>query len=142
MLKYRGITLDGYWITGYLTYSKKEKLYYITEDNDNEFSFPVIPESLSVTYTGLTDKNGNQIYASFEVDGKMSKGGDIISYIDEIMNGSQSGVIYEDTSNEGNMFFDAKLLQFNVSNRISIDIESLFEGKEYIEIIGKQWEDK
>ena len=58
---------------------------------------------------------------------------------DEVMNGSQSGVIYEDTSNEGNMFFDAKLLQFNVSNRISIDIESLFEGKEYIEIIGKQW---
>ena len=138
MFKFRGITLDGYWITGYLTYSKKEKLYYITEDNDNEFSFPVIPESLAVTYTGLTDKNGNSIFASFEVDGKLSRGGDIINGI---------GIIEDNEGYETEIPLDNLKIQFD-GQRFAITDNIKFPLQWYvnflyqmanIEIIGKQW---
>jgi hypothetical protein len=41
-------------------------------------TYEVITESLAM-FTGLYDKNGVPIFGSFEVDGKMSKGGDIIN---------------------------------------------------------------
>lgn len=72
------------------------------------------PETLGVTYSGLTDKNGEQIYASFEIDGRMTKGGDIIETMD----------------------FDEIAVKFKNYSFNTYDVN--FHSTE---IIGKQWED-
>jgi len=67
------------WILGYLIVSSDGQYYIVTnfdEWGDIE-SYIVLPESLAM-YTGLKDKNGKRIFGSIPVDGRMSKGGDII----------------------------------------------------------------
>ena len=46
--------------------------------------YQVHTESLAIC-TGLPDKNGKIIFSSFEIDGKMTKGGDILECQDRIV---------------------------------------------------------
>jgi hypothetical protein len=103
-------------------YNIRDLLFVVLDDE-----YEVFPESLSVTYTGLTDKNGNQIYASSEIDGKMSRGGDILKF------GAQLGSISD-------VKFITKNAGFLVRDKYG-DWLWLYDviASTDIEIIGKQW---
>lgn len=76
LITYRGCDDEGDEIIGFLDYSPNENQYYITERTGVYLTFPVATESLSI-YTGVNDVNGIPIFASFELDGTMTKGGDV-----------------------------------------------------------------
>lgn len=126
MFKFRAKKLDSdEWIESPNISVVKTELsvtYYL----DNRI---VIPESLSVTYTGLTDKNGNSIFASFEVDGKMSKGGDIIQFDDWNLKFTKATVYFQKDC----FYADDKDPIGNVS------LYYLIKNNRDIEITGKQW---
>jgi hypothetical protein len=67
------------WIEGYHVFDKFVNKHYLQIPVDDDFDdyFEVIPGTLSMS-TGLKDKNGTMIFGSFEVDGKMNKGGDVV----------------------------------------------------------------
>jgi hypothetical protein len=89
---FRGQKNNGDWIEGSLI--KCGNSYYIATTNascyepvDNQCGNycildgvqPIIPETLSIS-TSQLDKNKTMIFGSFEVDGKMSSGGDRIKF--------------------------------------------------------------
>lgn len=76
------------WVTGYLT----------SKDHIN--GIWVKPESLSIS-TGKLDSNEQEIFASFEIDGKMTTGGDVVAGI--------SGGAYPVFYNDDNTSFELKL---------------------------------
>ncbi|MFA5158183.1 MAG: YopX family protein [Patescibacteria group bacterium] len=92
MIKYRGKRKDNSeWVKGGIlhyqyavtyiiggkTYIIGGKTYHDGYGNTYELSTPVLPETVGM-FTGLNDKNGIEIYSSIEIDGVMSKGGDIV----------------------------------------------------------------
>jgi hypothetical protein len=92
MFLFRGQRIDNKeWVEGY--YVKCRGFHYILPPyNDNGFDerwveedsggwFAVSPESLSIS-TGQLDKNKKEIFGSFEIDGKMSRGGDRVECAD------------------------------------------------------------
>jgi len=121
MFKFRGFTKSEF-IEGDLV---KREGYWIYKDNK---AYSIIPESLAVTYTGLTDKSGNQIYASFEVGGKMSKGGDVVE------------LIYVDTKMQAIVKFSNGCFELKSKGTIWGLLKRAYELNFPIEIIGKQWE--
>ena len=134
MFKFRAKTKENYWIEGFLNISPSG-IYSITEKHNREI---IIPESLSVTYTGLTDKNGKQIYASFEVDGKMSRGGDIINGIGMLED--NEGYETEIPLDNLNVQFDGH--RFTITDNIKFPLQwyvNFLYQMANIEIIGKQW---
>lgn len=58
---FRGYSEDHEWVYGSLTYSYKEDLYYITEWNEEELSFPVEKESIGL-WTGRLDVDEQMIF--------------------------------------------------------------------------------
>lgn len=92
MNKYRGKdAITGEWVTGDKVTIGKD--IYILPDYCNEIEhaeedlyliqglISIDPSTLAQE-TGLSDKNSKPIFGSFPVDGVMSKGGDIIKYMD------------------------------------------------------------
>lgn len=72
-------------VKGWLNYDAVEKEYFIMDNcwfrGENNRTLitglfhEIIPSTLSMQ-TGQTDKNGEMIYGSFRLDGKMTEGGD------------------------------------------------------------------
>lgn len=128
------------WVEGEL-----HKQFYKHEDEDYSgyaikptytTSQSVEPESLSVSYTGLIDKNCNQIFASFEVDGKMSIGGDIVR---TDRNRKKWIVAFKNLELMVRLIPDTK---YKTIEKYSIPkyLTLLKTNGANIEIIGKQWE--
>ena len=86
-MKYRGKTKDGKWVYGYLRgftprTNAKENVteYSIFTDDYYDNIYEVIPETIGMT-TGLEVKCGKETFGSISINGKMSRGGDIVKYI-------------------------------------------------------------
>lgn len=80
MFKFRGQTKSGEWVVGGLTrgYVNDELRYvYHVEDDELNLYLDIQPGTLSVS-TGKLDSNGVEIFASFEVGGVMTDGGDVV----------------------------------------------------------------
>lgn len=80
MFKFRGQTKSGEWVVGGLTrgYVNDELRYvYHVEDDELNLYLDIQPGTLSVS-TGKLDSNGVEIFASFEIDGVMTTGGDAV----------------------------------------------------------------
>ena len=144
MFKFRGLTDGNEWAYGNLINERGTDYIKLLSINPlggvmHDYCLNVIPESLAVTYTGLTDKNGKQIYASFEVDGKMTRGGDIINGIGIIED--NEGYETEITLDNLNVQFDGQ--RFAIADYIKFPLQwyvNFLYQMANIEIIGKQWE--
>ncbi len=94
MRQYRGKRIDnGLWIEGCLfKYKFSDKVYIVSNSYSAEelrydkrlfnmgFAWnEVLPESVGQS-TGLKDCKGVEIFGSIEINGNLSKGGDILSY--------------------------------------------------------------
>lgn len=126
MFKFRGQTKSGEWVVGGLTrgYVNDELRYvYHVEDDELNLYLNIQPGTLSVS-TGKLDSNGVEIFASFEIDGVMTTGGDAVS-----VNGNNYNIKYSPDL--------ASFIAVNVNGKESgklfhyIDIDNLT-------IIGKQ----
>lgn len=126
MFKFRGQTKSGEWVVGGLTrgYVNDELRYvYHVEDDELNLYLDIQPGTLSVS-TGKLDSNGVEIFASFEIDGVMTTGGDAVS-----VNGNNYNIKYSPDL--------ASFIAVNVNGKESgklfhyIDIDNLT-------IIGKQ----
>jgi len=121
MFKFRGQTKSGEWVVGDLDTTTKNINYEIWAGKDEWYA--VHPETLSVS-TGKLDSNGVEIFASFEIDGVMTTGGDAVS-----VNGNNYNIKYSPDL--------ASFIAVNVNGKESgklfhyIDIDNLT-------IIGKQ----
>lgn len=80
-MKFRGKRKYGNEvITGYYNAIDGVHHYIFNDDNLNSPDwFEIDPTTLAMG-TGVTDKNGTMIYGSVPVEGKMSKGGDVVTY--------------------------------------------------------------
>jgi len=92
-MRYRGLTKEGDWIYGW--YCKVSNRHLIIKKNARLVNplgglviqirqkyyidgfIEVIPESVGMSIV-LNDKNGKEIFGSIPIDGKMTKGGDIV----------------------------------------------------------------
>lgn len=131
MFKFRALTTeDNEILVGELI--RDCDTYYIKPTNVSYVYFDaylgihqIKPETLSVTYSGLVDKNGTEIYASFEIDGEMTKGGDVVKFFDTTTGATFLGYM---------QFYSASFC-------INTDYCKHYRIQDYnIEIIGKQWE--
>lgn len=124
MFKFRGQTKSGEWVVGDLINYPYKNNYNIFNCIDGVTSrSEVHPHTLSVS-TGKLDSNGVEIFASFEIDGVMTTGGDAVS-----VNGNNYNIKYSPDL--------ASFIAVNVNGKESgklfhyIDIDNLT-------IIGKQ----
>lgn len=85
--EYRGETKNGKVVFGWLNYDAVEKCYFIMENcwfrgRENitltTGLFYEITQSTLARYTGQKDKHEICIYGSFELNGKMTEGGDVV----------------------------------------------------------------
>lgn len=89
MFKFRGQTKSGEWVVGWLIcFGEHIKSYVIYHTSDGVICSETHPHTLSVS-TGKLDSNKQEIFASFEVDGVMTEGGDVVS-----VNGNNYNIKY------------------------------------------------
>lgn len=101
MFKFRGQRKDnGEWVVGYYVvwYEIDEDVHTIRADDGRYYK--VHPSSLSIGFSKL-DSTRAEIFASFEIDGKMTTGGDVVEGI--------SGGAYPVFYNTDNTSFELKL---------------------------------
>lgn len=78
MFKFRGQTKSGEWVVGWLIcFGEHIKSYVIYHTSDGVICSEIHPHTLSVSF-GKLDSNGVEIFASFEIDGVMTQGGDLV----------------------------------------------------------------
>lgn len=85
MFKFRGQRKDnGEWVVGWLVLNAKnfgrevaENHWYIVPIERVYLCHEIHPHTLSIS-TGKLDSNGTEIFASFEIDGTMTEGGDVV----------------------------------------------------------------
>lgn len=125
-IKFRGLAIKGKrWVYGY--YCKVEGTHYIIPESAEDYNSYIIglievdPESVG-QFTGIRDKKrtkeypeGQEIYGAIPIDGKMSKGEDIVSvYYSCIDNkGWHEGSVKYDLS-KGGCFTYAGFFIFNL----------------------------
>jgi hypothetical protein len=127
MFIFRGQRIDNKeWIEGYYVFNPKwEHLIFekswLLKHGVMGAGVPIVPETLSIS-TGQLDKNKVEIFGSFEVDGKMSNGGDRVKF--------------KNCSPEThNVIFENGAFQYNP---IGLCSSEYFDNVEDGELIGKQ----
>jgi len=118
----------------------KNKMYYVGEEDNISFTFDsngIVAVDLSETeqefkylhhlkymqYIGLNDRDGNEIFA-----------GDVIRFPDSYMR-CGSGE-WEEIESAGVIKWDDEHAQYYVTNRESIDMDTLWEFIDDIEVLG------
>lgn len=138
-VKFRGKRVDGQgWVEGNLIIADSIscKDYYIRlqswDDVHGYLTYPVIPESVGM-FTGLTDKNGKEIYGAVG-----ENGGDIVGLSRVGMDDECVGVVDYDNDvasfvvnkRNGGFEFLCKELQLNMALKI---IGNVFDNPELLE---------
>ena len=125
-IKFRGKRIDnGEWVYGNLVLTAYG--CYIIPQNiyaDRMPQFSVDPKTVG-QFIGFRGKNEREIFE-----------GDILQYPDAY----QCGEDWEETLSVGEIEWDENQAQFTVSNRQSIDLESLFDDIDEAEVIGNIYE--
>jgi len=130
-MKHRGLSIyTGEWITGWLMlypspFDTKEIIYSIKNESLTK-DYDVRKETLSIETLKL-DSNGNMIFASFELDGKMTIGGDVFR--------PENGDSFFDVVLQYGRFF-ATARSFDSKHRLGVNWEQFSEHT----ITGKQSE--
>jgi hypothetical protein len=141
MFKFRAQKIDNKeWIEGYHVFDKFVNKHYLQIPVDDDFDdyFEVIPETLSMS-TGQLDKNGTMIFSSFEVDGKITVGGDVVKLHYGIPPTSDILVIEFVDNQVFNDFYVSGFWMRNLNkNRHSASLHKEYQND--LEIIGKQSE--
>lgn len=89
MFKFRGQAVGGKWVVGWYFEVNNPQMFdkhRMALDGADITGFKwvnVNPQSLSIS-TGKLDSTGTEIFASFEVNGKMTTGGDVVEWSDEV----------------------------------------------------------
>lgn len=132
-IKFRGFRTDGKgWVEGDLIQDKSGNKWIIPIE---EFSLThmvaIHPESLGM-FTGLTDKNGREIFGAIG-----NKGGDVVKV-------DKSHYVFGSVRT-GSIFYTSQSARFHLMGTTYDNLfEALFDipGKNFSEIINNQWEDK
>ena len=128
----------GKWIEGYYFKSWEQTYILWGMTNGVPNMTEVHPHTIS-QQTRIKDKNNHMIYGSIEIEGEMTKGGDVIRYLDGYDTSTENGYDFDECSSEGQVkWLLEEYPKLEVTNRISVDMENVFED---CEIIGKQCED-
>lgn len=122
MFKFRGqVKSTPVWMTGYYTFDEGENHYI--ENGIGRFT--VTKESLSVSF-GKLDSNDQEIFASFEIDGVMTAGGDVVEL--KHIQGKQFKVQYSSIGCEFIMQRPDSDIVWNVSNAEQFEITIIGKG--------------
>lgn len=81
MIVFRGKTHDGSMVIGNLATKNVDgtEEYYISNSVGVPYAFKVEPETLSVGFKDIVeDIHDKTIFASYKINGKMTKGGDVL----------------------------------------------------------------
>lgn len=123
MFKFRGqSTLTGEWVTGWHFMDVGLEIHYILSIGvPNE----VHKETLSISF-GKLDSNKQEIFASFEIDGVMTTGGDVVEL--KHIQGKQFKVQYSAIGCEFIMQRPDSDIVWNVSNAGQFEITIIGKG--------------
>lgn len=79
-IKFRGVRKDnGEYVYGSLIYYRYVECEIIAFSSQYSFGAIVHPDSVA-QYTCMNDRNGKEIYGSIYLDGKLTKGGDVVTF--------------------------------------------------------------
>ncbi len=132
MNPYRGVTKSGEVVEGYWWYHPFYKKHFIRVTNNRELiDYEVHPASLAQNTT-VKDKDGKPIFGSFEVEGKMTRGGDRIRVYNW-------GVAEGEILGETNVVWDNDEKGFRYSDYSEDLAEDVYDMFRNVEIIGTQW---
>lgn len=131
MFKFRGQRKDnGEWVVGNLVElinvinGTKSKCYGIVDDA-TDINEEIHKESLSISF-GKLDSNKQEIFASFEIDGVMTTGGDVVEL--KHIQGKQFKVQYSAIGCEFIMQRPDSDIVWNVSNAGQFEITIIGKG--------------
>ena len=126
MFKFRGQRKDnGKWVVGYYVvwYEIDEDVHTIRADDGRYYK--VHPSSLSIGFSKL-DSTRAEIFASFEIDGVMTTGGDVVEL--KHIQGKQFKVQYSAIGCEFIMQRPDSDIVWNVSNAGQFEITIIGKG--------------